>query len=507
MGGAVVALSITIGGATNTPSVINPMLSAYGAVGDGVADDTSALQAAVTAAAAAKGTLWLPPNKLFLCGNVTLADGIREITGPGSSFKQKVASTNLFTNSGVIADPLTIRDVGFIGVAGTTPADGNSAIRFVSAGAVKGDIANVTIRRCLFTNWQHHPIRIGYARDITIDDNRFVANCGNAQLTSCDRGHITNNKVRSTQTTDTSVAGYLPAFEIGAWSNTPSATQHSSACIFSGNETTSWVVGPSIMSHDCDGLNIIGNIFRDSLIGVIVGPNQGSASNTQRLSSVMVIGNTYYGTDDTTRVNYAHGNQFLLLAGGDADNPLIGALVAYNLIEHGNYAEAGNNGAIWLDGGVQNAEVSHNRIRDCKGSAIRFATNNSGGLANTGITLRDNDIRDMVATAAPLKAGIWAQAGANTGEIIGNRIDGVTDAILAQSDMSGFKVLRAEYGSSVTNRLTVNGAGVAPVLGETVIVPHAAAATPTGGQSGEIRIANGKIWINDAGTWKSVAVA
>lgn len=36
---------------------------------------------------------------------------------------------------------------------------------------------------------------------------------------------------------------------------------------------------------------------------------------------------------------------------------------------------------------------------------------------------------------------------------------------------------------------------------------HEGAATPTGGASGDIRIGNGKIWVNDAGTWKSVAVA
>jgi hypothetical protein len=36
---------------------------------------------------------------------------------------------------------------------------------------------------------------------------------------------------------------------------------------------------------------------------------------------------------------------------------------------------------------------------------------------------------------------------------------------------------------------------------------HVAAVTPTGGASGDIKIGNGKIWVNDAGTWKSVAVA
>jgi hypothetical protein len=36
---------------------------------------------------------------------------------------------------------------------------------------------------------------------------------------------------------------------------------------------------------------------------------------------------------------------------------------------------------------------------------------------------------------------------------------------------------------------------------------HLGASTPVGGASGDIKVANGKIWVNDAGTWKSVAIA
>jgi len=36
---------------------------------------------------------------------------------------------------------------------------------------------------------------------------------------------------------------------------------------------------------------------------------------------------------------------------------------------------------------------------------------------------------------------------------------------------------------------------------------HVAAATPTGGYSGEVRIGTDVIWVNDAGTWKSVAIS
>lgn len=36
---------------------------------------------------------------------------------------------------------------------------------------------------------------------------------------------------------------------------------------------------------------------------------------------------------------------------------------------------------------------------------------------------------------------------------------------------------------------------------------HVAGATPTGGVSGDIKVGNGKVWVNDAGAWKSVAIS
>lgn len=36
---------------------------------------------------------------------------------------------------------------------------------------------------------------------------------------------------------------------------------------------------------------------------------------------------------------------------------------------------------------------------------------------------------------------------------------------------------------------------------------HIGAGTPSGGQSGDILVGNGRIWVNDAGTWKSVTVS
>lgn len=37
-------------------------------------------------------------------------------------------------------------------------------------------------------------------------------------------------------------------------------------------------------------------------------------------------------------------------------------------------------------------------------------------------------------------------------------------------------------------------------------LPHVGGGAPSGGQSGEIRVGNNKLWVNDRGTWKSIAI-
>ena len=52
---------------------------------------------------------------------------------------------------------------------------------------------------------------------------------------------------------------------------------------------------------------------------------------------------------------------------------------------------------------------------------------------------------------------------------------------------------------------TVNSTGDLRTTGA-LGAQHVGAATPTGGVSGDIKIGNGKIWVNDAGTWKSALI-
>lgn len=63
----------------------------WGAVGDGVTDDTAAIQAAITAAAARSGAVYFPAD-LYLCGPVTIPGGDTAVTLYGENVQLKPAA-------------------------------------------------------------------------------------------------------------------------------------------------------------------------------------------------------------------------------------------------------------------------------------------------------------------------------------------------------------------------------------------------------------------------------
>ena len=87
----------------------------YGATGDGTTDDTTAVQAAITAAG--RGTVYFPPGTYYLPGSVTL-NSYAHLVGAGqeASFIKTAASTVAFTwAAGSILYGLELEHLGFTG--------------------------------------------------------------------------------------------------------------------------------------------------------------------------------------------------------------------------------------------------------------------------------------------------------------------------------------------------------------------------------------------------------
>lgn len=152
----------------NYAKVFTP--KAFGAVEDGVVDDTAALQAALTATRAAKGVLQLKSGATYLVAATLNPAGVT-IDGRGAILKQKAGVTGFpfFTST---TGPVRITGLELDGnrsnttVPGSVSTNGSGIYMFRASGGDLGQIEDVTIHDV------HGPgIRIGGTRNPDPQDN------------------------------------------------------------------------------------------------------------------------------------------------------------------------------------------------------------------------------------------------------------------------------------------------------------------------------------------------
>jgi Pectate lyase superfamily protein len=168
----------------------------YGAVGDGSMDDTAAIDAAITAAAATGGTVWFPTGT-YQANSLTISGPGVTLRGDGATIRRN-ASAGMLTVSG---SRTTIAGLTFDGNYSAFLDDDKSDIvisaaatdvtiadcRFVNGGnhnviTVAGDagtdpIERVTVRGCYFDPCDvngYHVWMPNNIRDVLITDNSFV---------------------------------------------------------------------------------------------------------------------------------------------------------------------------------------------------------------------------------------------------------------------------------------------------------------------------------------------
>jgi len=152
---------------------INVMDSAYGAVGDGVTDDTSAIQAALTAAAAAGGgTVLLPAGTFLISSALTISTGTT-LAGAGMN-------TTVIKQSSTTADTLTCTDQRYITVRDIQlngPGSGTGTGRGIAFLFSASAIASIDLHNMRVLNFPGRGVYL----DVPITSrlaNIRVENCG-----------------------------------------------------------------------------------------------------------------------------------------------------------------------------------------------------------------------------------------------------------------------------------------------------------------------------------------
>lgn len=200
----------------------------YGAIGDGSADDTAAVNAAIAALnSAGKGNLYFPAGTYKCTSALTTitASGIVLGNGPagfdgstGSSMVLQTSSTaNLFTVSGY---RVSFANLGLRNSGGGTPSAGGGIVSSISTGLERVDLENVSVSRfyddvdiqgtgwTIRNSWIFAPVRYGVrvrntvladAGDWTIGDCGIFSSAQNAtsaiRIESSGGGRISGNKI------------------------------------------------------------------------------------------------------------------------------------------------------------------------------------------------------------------------------------------------------------------------------------------------------------------------
>lgn len=170
-----VSFNSLVGTPDNGSQVVNVV--AFGAVGDGVNDDTLSIQAAITATSAKGGTVYLPAGTYKVTSALTplskvriqgAGSGVTTVAGSGSQF-------SIFQNLATVGSPLTDVEICDMTIDGTN-------VGFTSLSpAIKGIYIQYVKRLKLHGLYVYNTWATGIGTDFLVDsqiDRCVVDNCG-----------------------------------------------------------------------------------------------------------------------------------------------------------------------------------------------------------------------------------------------------------------------------------------------------------------------------------------
>jgi Right handed beta helix region len=407
-----------------SPSTTTPAgaisIKAFGAIGDGAANDTAAVQAAMNAGArdvyCEAGT--------FLVDSVTIPATVHRFSGP-CTLKQRSANRN--TLSVVKPSGLVVEGLSLQGLPGRDIAANNNGI-FVSGGS------NILIQAITCTGYQQNCVWIEKASDVTVDRVLGYGVAKGVQFRGVRRGAITNSVFRDTglPSTTFTIAIYLES----------SSGHDFGFCTdirIANNLVVNYVNSQAIEVHAGQRITITGNIATNVMMGISL--NAAVAGDT--ISDIAISGNTIHGT--STGFDGPTGGAGIQAVGFDARHPATNVAIVSNTVRNMN--------GVLLDpstGAVQaheadNVTIVGNTIHSTAGNGIVV------GPAARGVLVGQNKVSN-VTTAKGGSAGILVNGTGSSGAIVDNWVRGATDGVRLGADNYPSLIIERNSFTSITHR-------------------------------------------------------
>lgn len=342
----------------------------FGAVGDGVTDDTAAIQAAINAAY--NVNFGDASSNYKLNGTVTLRTWQR-ITANGASITQTAIRTQIFDASA--KNNIEISGLSFVGVG----SDFNNSAGSRADGVYTGGSNRLVIRDCTFTNCSHSALTAVASTDIQFLNNTVIG-MGSPTLTPVTSGGCVGVVI------DVGCNGAI--IDGNTITQTSIGVQTGDSCL--NVRVTNNYIYSIIGQHGFYGggaqtnLVISNNTIKDtSLIGIKVQQYDAAAANTR---NVTITGNAIYTTG-------SGGDGISLLSTTASPTYLI-----FNVTVSGNTVFSSGQDGIFIKN-VKYGVVANNVVNGASREGISHSANTAVQIrGNTIYSAGNSGIREILAT-------------------------------------------------------------------------------------------------------------
>ena len=391
----------------------SPFINVYdfGAVGDGLADDTEALSSALTEG----GDVYFPPGTYRVVSSLEVfSETMLRGAGAGQSVIFQAVSDGGATLE-LNGDHIIISDLSVVGPNTTNDVyiAGETGIQ---ASAPDGErFQHIQIRDSEVIGFGSHGIRLHRVDDVIVSGNHVyrIGFAGIACL-SCFDVRVDNNLVESVKPGSPSAQnayGIIFSYQGGQPTLDDPPPQRCIAHTNTVRDVPSW---EGLDTHDGCFITFSNNIVEGCRLGIHAGGTAGGAAVGVTMHDISIVGNTLVASGDIQHLHYG------ISATGYDGHLAYNIAVADNIIQgFGTLHPNATSGAveIYYTRGVA---VSGNVLKNYANCAIMFYRDNTSFICSGNIIDSDG-----TPGGEGVCYSVWAKENENWGLISGNQTSGV----------------------------------------------------------------------------------